>query len=89
MVVDKPDAVQTEIRMGHIGIRRKTNDFMAVDLATRILGGEGANRLYRVLRAERGLTYARRGRFRHAEDVGRHRRADQHQARDDRRSRCG
>ena len=58
VVVDKPDAVQTEIRMGHIGIRRKTTDFMAVDLATRILGGEGANRVYRVLRAERGLTYA-------------------------------
>jgi zinc protease len=58
VVVDKPDAVQTEIRMGHIGIRRKTSDFMAVDLAIRILGGAGANRVYRVLRAERGLTYA-------------------------------
>ncbi len=30
---------------------------MALDLAIRILGGEGANRLYRVLRSERGLTY--------------------------------
>ena len=58
VVVDKPDAVQTEIRMGHIGIRRKTNDFMAVDLAIRILGGAGANRVYRVLRTERALTYA-------------------------------
>ncbi len=58
VVVDKPDAVQTEIRMGNIGIRRKTNDFMAVDLAIRILGGAGANRMYRVLRAERGLTYS-------------------------------
>jgi predicted Zn-dependent peptidase len=58
VVVDKPDAVQTEIRMGHIGIRRKTNDFMAVDLAIRILGGEGANRVSRVLRTERALTYA-------------------------------
>jgi zinc protease len=58
VVVDKPDAVQTEIRMGHIGIRRKTNDFMAVDLAIRILGGEGANRVSRVLRTERALTYS-------------------------------
>jgi zinc protease len=58
VVVDKPDAVQTEIRMGHVGIRRKSGDFVAVDLAIRILGGEGANRMYRVLRAERGLTYA-------------------------------
>jgi zinc protease len=57
VVVDKPDAVQTEIRMGQIGIPRKSPDFMAVDLAFRILGGQGANRLHRVLRTERGLTY--------------------------------
>ncbi len=57
VVVDKPDAVQTEIRMGQIGIPRKDDDYMAVDLAIRILGGEGANRLHRVLRTERGLTY--------------------------------
>jgi hypothetical protein len=30
---------------------------MAVDLAFKILGGEGSNRLHRVLRSERGLTY--------------------------------
>lgn len=58
VVVDKPDAVQTEIRMGQIGIPRKDGDFVAVDLAIRILGGEGANRLHRVLRTERGLTYS-------------------------------
>lgn len=57
IVLDKPDSVQTEIRVGHLGIPRKTPDFTAVDLAMRILGGEGANRLHRVLRTERGLTY--------------------------------
>jgi zinc protease len=57
VVVDKPDAVQTEIRVGLLGIPRHASDFMAVDLAVRILGGEGANRLHRVLRTERGLTY--------------------------------
>ncbi|MGH9348498.1 MAG: insulinase family protein [Vicinamibacterales bacterium] len=57
VVVDKPDAVQTEIRVGHLGIPRKHADYMAVDLAFKILGGEGANRLHRVLRSERGLTY--------------------------------
>ena len=30
---------------------------MALDLASKVLGGEGANRLHRVLRSERGLTY--------------------------------
>jgi zinc protease len=57
VIVDKPGAVQTEIRVGHIGIARKNDDFMALDLAVKILGGEGANRLHRVLRTERGLTY--------------------------------
>jgi zinc protease len=57
VIIDKPDAVQTEIRIGQLGIPRKHPDYMAVDLAFKILGGEGANRLHRVLRSERGLTY--------------------------------
>jgi hypothetical protein len=57
VVIDKPGAVQTEIRVGNIAIPRKNDDFMAMDLAAKVLGGEGANRLHRVLRSERGLTY--------------------------------
>jgi zinc protease len=57
IVVNKPDSVQTEVRVGHIGIRRNHPDYMALNLALRILGGEGANRLHQVLRTERGLTY--------------------------------
>jgi zinc protease len=57
IVIDKPGAVQTEIRVGNIAIPRKHDDFMAMDLAAKVLGGEGANRLHRVLRSERGLTY--------------------------------
>jgi zinc protease len=57
VIVNKPDAVQTEVRAGHIGIRRNHADYMPLNLATRILGGEGANRLHQVLRTERGLTY--------------------------------
>jgi len=57
IVVDKPDSVQTEIRVGQLAIPRKHKDYLAWDLAVRILGGEGANRLHRVLRSERGLTY--------------------------------
>jgi len=57
VIVDKPDAVQTEIRVGQIAIPRKHSDYLAFDLAVKILGGEGANRLHRVLRSERGLTY--------------------------------
>ena len=57
VVIDKPGAVQTEIRVGNLAIPRKNDDFMAMDLASKVLGGEGANRLHRVLRSERGLTY--------------------------------
>jgi len=57
VVIDKPDAVQTEIRVGQLALARKHPDYLAMDLAIRILGGEGSNRLYRVLRTDRGLTY--------------------------------
>ena len=57
IVIDKPDSVQTEIRAGHLGIPRKHRDYMSLNLAIKILGGEGSNRLHRVLRTERALTY--------------------------------
>jgi zinc protease len=57
VIIDKPDSVQTEIRVGQLAIPRKHPDYLAWDLAVKILGGEGANRLHRVLRSERGLTY--------------------------------
>ena len=53
IVIDKKDAVQTEIRVGHIAIPRKHNDFEAIDQAVKILGGEGANRLQQVLRSQK------------------------------------
>ena len=58
VVIDKPDSVQTAVRIGQIGVPRKTPDYMSMDQAIRILGGEGSNRLFRVLRSERGLTYS-------------------------------
>ena len=57
IIVNKPDAVQTEVRVGHLGVPRKNPDYMALNLAVRILGGEGSNRLHQVLRTERGLTH--------------------------------
>jgi zinc protease len=57
IVIDKKDAVQTEIRVGHLAIPRKHNDYEAIDQAVKILGGEGANRLQQVLRSQKQLTY--------------------------------
>ena len=58
VVIDKPDSVQTAVRVGQLGVPRKTPDYMAINEALRILGGEGSNRLYRVLRSDRSLTYS-------------------------------
>jgi zinc protease len=57
VVIDRPGSTQTEIRVGHVAVPRTSPDFVPLDLAIRILGGEGANRLFGVLRSDRGLTY--------------------------------
>ena len=58
--------MQTEVRVGHLGVPRNHPDYMALNLAMRILGGEGANRLHQVLRTERGPHLRRAGRHGHA-----------------------
>ena len=63
LIVDKPDAVQTEVRVGHLGVSRTSPDYMALNLAIRILGGEGSNRLHQVLRTQRALTYGAQASF--------------------------
>ena len=57
VVIDKPDAVQTEIRAGNLAIRRDSPDFYALTVANQILGGPAANRLFKALRTQAGLTY--------------------------------
>ena len=57
VIIDRPGAVQTEIRVGNISLTRRHRDYLALDIAMKILGGEGGNRLHRVLRSEKGLTY--------------------------------
>ena len=58
VVVDKPDAVQTVVRVGHLALPRAHPDFLNLDVAIKILGGEGGNRLGGVLRTARSLTYS-------------------------------
>lgn len=57
IVIDKKDAVQTEIRVGQLGIPRRHEDYVGLDQTVKILGGEGANRLQQVLRTQKALTY--------------------------------
>lgn len=70
IIINKPDAVQTEVRVGHIGLKRGHQDYMAMNLAVRILGGEGANRLHQVLRTQRALTYGAQAEFETLKDSG-------------------
>jgi zinc protease len=57
VVIDKPDAVQTEIRVGNLAVGRESPDYDALAAANQILGGPATNRLFSALRSEHGLTY--------------------------------
>ena len=58
VVIDKPGSLQTAIRVGHVALSRTSPDYLPFDVAIKILGGEGGNRLGSVLRTERALTYS-------------------------------
>lgn len=57
LFVDRPGAVQSEIRMGAIALRRNAPDYQAALVLNRILGGQFNSRLNANLREKRGLTY--------------------------------
>jgi len=57
VAIDKPDAVQTEIRIGNLGVPRQSPDYLALSVADQILGGPSENRLFKALRSHNGLTY--------------------------------
>jgi zinc protease len=52
-----PGAVQTELRIGHVGVPRQVPDFHAIQLMGAILGGLFNSRLQMNLREEKGYTY--------------------------------
>jgi zinc protease len=70
VIVDKPGAVQTSIRVGQLAIPRKHGDYLTWDLTVKILGGEGANRLHQVLRSQYGLTYGAEANAEARKDAG-------------------
>jgi zinc protease len=53
----RPGAVQTELRIGHVGLSRRAPDFHAVQVMAAILGGLFNSRLQMNLREEKGYTY--------------------------------
>jgi zinc protease len=63
IVVDKPDATQAQIRIGGVGIPRRSDDYFPALLANAILGGGFTSRLVEAIRVNRGLSYGVRSRF--------------------------
>ena len=57
VLVDRPSAPQSELRIGHVGVPRKTPDFHAISVLNAILGGTFNSRLNRVIREEKGYSY--------------------------------
>ena len=57
VIVDRPGSPQSEVRIGHVGLRRQIPDYHAVVVMQTILGGLFNSRLQRLLREERGYTY--------------------------------
>ncbi|HSC28076.1 MAG TPA: pitrilysin family protein [Vicinamibacterales bacterium] len=69
VIVDKPDAVQTQFGLVQPGVPRNHPDWLALTVANQILGGGFNSRLNMRLRANEGLTYGARSgveSFRHA-----------------------
>jgi predicted Zn-dependent peptidase len=57
LLVDKPDATQTQIRFGNVAIARNHPDYVPALVANTILGGGFTSRLVEELRVKRSLTY--------------------------------
>jgi len=62
-LIDKPDAVQTQIRAGNLGIRRNDPNYVPVVVTNRIFGGGYNSRLNTEVRVKNGLTYDARSSF--------------------------
>ncbi len=56
-VVDRPGAVQSEIRIGHVGLARSHPDYFPLLVMNTILGGAFTSRLNMSLRETHGFTY--------------------------------
>lgn len=63
VVIDKPDAVQTQIRVGNLGIRRSNPDYVPLLVTNRIFGGGYNSRLNTEVRVNKGLTYGANSAF--------------------------
>jgi zinc protease len=57
LIVNRPGASQSELRVGHLGPARDAEDYHAIVALNAILGGQFMSRINRNLRETRGITY--------------------------------
>jgi len=57
VLIDKPDATQTQVRFARIGFARTSPDYYAAQLANTVLGGGFTSRLVDEVRVNKSLTY--------------------------------
>lgn len=69
-LVDRADLKQSEIRIGHYGVKRKIDDYQALTVAESILGDGLTSRLMKEIREKRGLTYGINSSFDARQEVG-------------------
>jgi zinc protease len=62
-VIDRPQAVQSEIRVGHVGVPRSTGDYFALSVMNAVFGGVFNSRINLNLRERHGYTYGARSQF--------------------------
>lgn len=70
VVIDKPDSVQTEIRVGQPGIAYRDPDHYIADVYDSVLGGSPSSRLYEEVRRKRALSYGANSEFRMPTQAG-------------------
>lgn len=62
-IVNKPGAVQSNLRIGHLGMARNNKDYIPVTIMNTILGGFFGSRINYILREKHGFTYGARSYF--------------------------
>jgi predicted Zn-dependent peptidase len=62
-LVHRPDAAQSELRIGHVGLPRRTPDYHPLLVLNIVLGGQFVSRINMNLREDKGYTYGARTSF--------------------------
>jgi len=69
-VISKKDALQTEIRTGHLSSKRSEKDFFQKQIMNLALGGQFSSRLNLNLREKNGYTYGIHSMFNYLKEAG-------------------